>query len=46
VLADMEHANSKIFANLLTAMRPLLGTMVESKRKTRPPKAEKAFVID
>ncbi len=46
VLAQLEHDNPKIFPNLLTAMRPLLGTMVESKRKARASKPEKAFVID
>ena len=46
VLADLEHANPKIFPNLLTAMRPLMGTMVEKKRKVRSTESEKPFVID
>jgi len=33
VLAQLEHDNPKLFPNLLTAMRPLLGARVEGKRK-------------
>lgn len=36
VLAELEKSNANLFANTLTAMRPLLGTMVEKKRKREP----------
>ena len=36
VLAELEKGNANLFPNTLTAMRPLLGTMVEKKRKREP----------
>jgi len=36
VLAELEKGNANLFANTLTAMRPLLGTIVEKKRKREP----------
>lgn len=33
VLADLERGNPKVFANLLTAMRPLLGIQAEPQRR-------------
>jgi tRNA 2-thiocytidine biosynthesis protein TtcA len=40
VLAQLEHTNTKLFPNLLTALRPLLGEPVEKPKRTR--KAAKA----